>query len=129
MLFEFSQKDILRNVILAPAWYRLKVDDVTYKQAANGQSTNIRVELVALKNAETGVTENIEGVPFSVFYNSLAIGMAIPFVEALTGEPVKPGMRIDIDAAKGQEIEGFVEPKLVEGRQMNTVSNKWRRAS
>lgn len=122
----FDEKDFLRGKIVAPAWYRMKITDVSEKLSANGESTNYPVEGEIIRNATDGSTD-YTGVPVIWNFNSKAKGFMIGFFQSL-GVDVKPNVRLEMSAAVGHEIDVYVENKTYEGRVLNAVNHKYRRA-
>lgn len=120
----FEDKDFLRGKIVAPAWYLMNIDDVTEKPSAAGDSTNYVVEGTIIKNAQDG-TEEFAGVPIIWNFNSKAKGFIIGFLQAL-GVDVKPGMRVELSAAAGKQLQVYVENKTYEGRLLNAVNHKYK---
>jgi len=131
MLVEFSKKDIKRNTILTPAYYKVRVEGHEAKLAAKQDSTNHMVELCVLQNMETGDTEECADVPVMAFFNSKAIGMAIPFINAIANSPeeeiTEAGQRFDFDAAQGRMAEVLIKPELRDNNMQNSVTNQWRK--
>lgn len=114
----FTQKDTLRGTVVEPAWYRCKIDKVGEKPSADGQSTNYPVSATILHNGDTGDTR-FKGVPLDWNFNSKALGIAIPFVEAISGEKPEADKRVELAAAENEEIDIYVAHKTFEGRLLN----------
>lgn len=125
-IIEFSQRDILRGKVVDPAWYRVRVENVgeVPTKTEKGPSTNYPVEGTILYNADNG-DKTFEGVPLDWIFNSKAIGFAVGFLAAF-GVEVKPGMRFDLKAATGKELDIFVENGEYQGRINNKVTHKYR---
>lgn len=128
-IIEFSKKDILRGVILSPAWYRCKIDETGEKLASKGNSMNYTMSATVIRNADNGdegkAEKPITGVPLDWNFNSKAIGFMVGFFEAL-GQEVSEGKRFDLDAAVGEIIDIYVENDMWEGRTVNRVNHKYR---
>lgn len=124
-LVQFSEDDMKRGVIVQPAWYRMLILEVGEKPSKDGGSTNYPVEGKIIVNAENGSTD-FAGVPITWNFNSKAMGFSRGFLEAL-GVTVEPNKRYDLAAAKGMEIEVFVENGTYEGRLVNRVEHKYRK--
>lgn len=118
----FTQKDTLRGTLVNPAWYRAKIDSVGEKPSSDGQSTNYPVSATILFDGDTGDTR-FKGVPLDWNFNSKAMGIAIPFVEAVTGDKPEPDKRVELAAAVGEEIDIYVNHKTYEGRLLNDVKS------
>lgn len=125
-IIEFSEKDILRGKLVTPAWYRVKIEDVTEKLAKNGESTNWFIEGTVLYNADDG-TKEFAGVPTPSgwLFNSGAKGFMIGFFAAL-GVDVKSGTRLELKNAIGKEIDVFFDNDLYEQRMVNKINHKYR---
>lgn len=124
-IVEFSDDDLKRGVIVTPAWYRMLIVEVGEKPSKDGGSTNYPVEGRIVRNAETG-DETFAGVPITWNFNSKAMGFSKGFLQAL-GVDVEARKRYDLAAAKGMEIEVFVENGTYENRLVNRVEHKYRR--
>jgi hypothetical protein len=124
---QFSKRDLLRGKAVEPAWYRMRIEGVGEKLSADGGSTNYPVEGTIIKNADTG-SEEFAGVPIDWNFNSKAMGFAIGFLQSL-GVEVNDKDRFDLNAASGMEIEVWVENKVYEGRTLNNVTHKYRKAA
>lgn len=128
-MIEFSERDILRNTIVTPDWYRVKVESVGEKPASGSNantSTLYPVEGTILYNAETKDT-TFAGVPLSWGFNDnpKAKGFIQGFMKAF-GVEIRPGTRFELRAAEGKELDVFVENDTWEGRIVNRVNNKFR---
>lgn len=125
---QFSDRDMLfGKPVSEPAWYRLRIDNVGEKPSSDGGSTNYPVEATVIRNADNGDTTNA-GIPVQWNFNSKAIGFAVGFLAAF-GVEVKPGVRFDLNAATGQELDVFVEHDTYQGRTVNRVNHKYRKAA
>lgn len=125
----FSQRDLLKGKVVEPAWYRVHIEGVgeaPAKASEKGPSTNYPVEGTIMFNGDTG-DRTFEGVPLDWNFNSKAIGFAIGFLSAL-GVEVKPGVRLDLNAAAGMDIDVYVENDIYQGRQVNRVNHQYRPA-
>jgi len=125
-IIEISERDILRSTIVIPSWYRVRIESVGQKPAANGLSTNYPIEGTILYDADSG-DKKFTGVPTpsSWQFNSIAIGMSVGFLRAL-GVEIVPGMKVELKNAEGKEIDVFIENDLYEGRQVNKINHKYR---
>ena len=124
-MIDISQRDYLRGKIVEPAWYRMKIEDVGEAPSKDGGSTNFPVDGTIIRNAENG-DEKFAGVPITWNFNSKATGFAIGFLEAL-GVEVVPG-KFDLAAARGMELDVYVDNKEYQGRILNNVPHKYRAA-
>ncbi len=122
----YSQRDMLRGKVVTPAWYRVKIDSVGEAPSNDKQSTNYPVEGTILFNADNG-SRDFEGVPLDWNFNSKAIGFSTGFLESF-GVEVKAGQRYELAMAAGKEIDIFVENGEWQGRTVNRVNHKYRKA-
>lgn len=126
-VISFSDRDLMRGKIVAPAWYRVKIDTVgesPAKPSDKGPSTNYPVEATIMFNGDNGDTE-FASVPLDWNFNSKAIGFAVGFLQAF-GVEVKAGTRFDLKSAEGREIDVFVENDTYQNRLVNRVNHKYR---
>jgi hypothetical protein len=128
LAIDFAQEDIQRGKLITPAWYRVHINDVEQKLSKDGTSTNYLITGTIIKDSDTG---NVDFAGFPTPYwnfNSKAKGFMIGFFAAL-GFDVEAGKRYDLEAAKGKDIEIFIENELYEGRMINRINHKYRKAS
>lgn len=126
---EFTESDLLRSKIVAPAWYRLELGMVSeWNPSKNGDSNNCTIEGTIVANADNGDTE-FAGVPITIQFNDKpkARGFIEGFLRAL-GVDVSVG-RFDLAAANGQHIDAFIENDTYEGRILNRCNHKYRKSS
>lgn len=123
-IISFSEKDLLRGKVITPGWYRVKIDNIGEAPSKDGGSTNYPVEGTVKFNGDNGDAE-FAGVPLDWNFNSKAIGFAVGFLQVL-GVEVKPGVRFDLAAAAGKELDVFVENGEWQGRLVNRVNHKYR---
>lgn len=124
----FTESDLLRNKILPPSWYKLRIDSVSeWSPTKAGDSNNCLMECVVLQNADTGETEGYAGIPVTLQFNDKpkARGFIEGFFAGL-GVEITAGSRYDLQAAQGKTIEAFVENESYEGRVRNRVNHKYR---
>ena len=123
----FSNRDLLRGRVIAPDWYRVKIEQVGEQPSKDGGSTNYPVEATIIKNAETG-DESLAGTPIEWNFNSKAIGFARGFLEAL-GVSLEADRRYELSAAAGEVIDVFIENDTYQGRTVNRVNHRYRKAN
>lgn len=124
---EFDKKSLMIGKVVEPAWYRVVIDDVSEEPSKDGKSTNYWMEGTIIKNADNGDEANA-GVGLRWNFNSKALGFAKGFFECFGITP-ELGKRYELNAAKGQQIEVFVENSTYEGRIQNKVNHKYRKAA
>jgi len=132
-IVDFSESDILRNKIVTPGWYRVRVERVGTKPAKgdNPETTTIwPVDGTILKNAENGSTE-FAGVPTPAGWNfndnPKAKGFILGFVNSIADSEINKAQRVDLSAAEGKEVEVFIENDTYEGRVVNRINHKYRK--
>lgn len=129
-MIEFNEKDLLRNKIVKPAWYRVRVDDIIEKAAkAPSTNTNYWVEGEILFNSENGDKE-FAGVPtpFAWLFTTGAMGFAYGFIAAIMGKEPELGKRYELSHAIGKELDVFIENDIYNGQVQNKVNHKYRPA-
>ena len=71
MKVEWTNEDLKRGQILDPGFYRLRVEGMTEKLARSQKSTNVLMQFIVIKNADTGEDTECAGVPVFFNFNSL----------------------------------------------------------
>lgn len=125
-IIEFGERDILRGKIVIPAWYRVHIESVGEAPSKDQQSTNYLVAGTIVKNADNG-SGDFAGVPLDWNFNSKAIGFSVGFFEAF-GMEVVAGKRFDLSDSEGKDLDVFVENDTYNGRLVNKVNHKYRKA-
>ncbi len=123
-IIDFTQEDLAGGVVVKPSWYRIRVNEVGEKPSKDKLSTNYPVEATVLFDGDNGDTE-FAGAKVTIYLNSKGKGFIAAFLNAL-GEQVVPG-RVNLEAAKGMQLDTYIGNKLYEGRQVNDFSGKYRR--
>ena len=121
---EFGKRDLLRGKVVDPAWYRVRIENVSEAISKDGKSTNYPVEATILFNGDTGNTD-FQMVPLDWMFNSKAVGFAVGFLAAF-GVTAEVGKRFNLDIAIGKELDVFVENDTYQGRMVNRVNHKYR---
>ena len=123
----FSPRDLMRGIVVTPAWYRVKINSVgeaPAKDQTKGPSTNYPIEGTILFEGDTGDTK-YAGVPLDWNFNSKAMSFSIGFLQSL-GVKVEAGTRYDLAAAENMEVDVFVENGTWNNRLKNEVNHKYR---
>lgn len=119
-------KDINWGRVCDPGWYRVRIDSVGERTPSkDAKSENINVEGEVLYHGDNGAVE-FSGVGLKWNFNSKAMGGAVGFLRCF-GVEVKPGVRIELKAAEGQELDVYVENDTWQGRVVNRVNHKYRK--
>lgn len=126
-IVEFSDSDLLRNKIITPAWYLVNIEGCrTWSPSKAGDSDNLFLECVVVKNADNGDDE-FTGCPIELMFNSKpkAKGFIEGFLRGM-GVDVASKTRYDLESAVGKQIEVFIENDTYNGRLVNKVNHKYR---
>lgn len=127
-MVEFSESDILRNKIVEPGWYLIRIDNCNpWTPSKDQKSSNLIYDATILKNVDTDTTD-YAGVPVQIMFNSKpgARGFIESFLRTALGVDVEPS-RYDMGNAVGREIVAMVENETYEGRTRNRINHKYRR--
>jgi len=106
--------DISRSKVLETNWYKATIKKIHPAEASkDGSSVNFKITfLIDNKIAE--------GKEIDRYYNSKAIGMITPLLEAC-GLKVEPGA-IDLDPLEGKQLDVKVGTKTFEGQLSNEIT-------
>jgi hypothetical protein len=124
----FDSRDILRSKIVKPSWYKVRINKVSEANSKKGDSTNYLIDDAEIVcDDETGDTE-FAGVPTPYWnFNSKAKGFMIPFFEAISGEKIEAGTRMQWNnALEGKEIAVQIVNEMFEGRPVNRMTHNYR---
>ena len=128
-IFSFSKKDLVSGKPYEPAWYRVRIDDISAEPSKNleSPSTNYWVDGTILFNADNGDTKYADH-PIRWNFNSKWMAPAKGFFVALgeKEEEITEGKRFQFKAAVGKELDVYIENGLWEGRVNNKVNHKYR---
>src|SRR5215813_9283959 len=122
-IIEFDDADFMRKVV-EPAWYRVRVEDVTEALSKDGGSTNYNIESTIRFNGDNGSTK-YQGVIITWNINSKFKSAAIGFLSCF-GINAEPRKRYELANAIGKELDVFVENDTWQGRVVNRVNHKYR---
>ena len=124
-MLEVTAKDINRNRIVTPGWYKVLFEGYDEKVSSKGDSNNHYLEGSIICNDDTGDTE-FAGCPTPLGYcfSEKVPAFAIGLMEAM-GETVVPG-RIDLSAMVGKEVAIYFENGEYDGRIVNRINHKYR---
>jgi hypothetical protein len=128
-IFQFTKKDLTAGVIYEPAWYRVRIDEVSAEPSKNTESpsTNYWIQGTLLFNADTG-DRKYEDHPIRWNFNSKWMNPAKGFVMALgtPEEEITENTRFEFKASIGKELDVYIENGLWENRPNNKVNHKYR---
>lgn len=133
---QFSNRDLLRDKIVEPAWYRVLIDTVgEWTDSKDKQSQNLVMEGTIQFNADNGDKKFAE-VPIGGMgawnFNTKAKGFAIGLIKGVAPqlgiEPdsITPESLIEMKLMEGKYIDVFIENDVYEGRMKNKVTHKYR---
>jgi len=121
---QITPQDAKAAKILKPGPYRFKIDKVygkLSKDKGEGKSMNYWFELVGLEG-------EAKDVPIRCIFNEKFITPIIPLLQALGQEVSEEDLtNVDLEAAQGQEVIGFVETQLYNSKPQNNITS-WKKA-
>jgi len=105
--FAVSREDILRGKQGAPGWYTLLVKNVSQGPGKNDpQSNTVTIKMVI----EDGPDKNVFGAPVTHYLSEKAPGMAVPFLEAVTGRRLpENGATPDVEKSVGRKVKAYLK--------------------
>jgi hypothetical protein len=118
MRLQITPADVKRSKLVAPGWYVTLVQNVAREPNKQGDSFNIIVDFEGQEGAS-------EGAIARVYFSEKAPGIALPFVEALTGQKVneETGIDFDFSSAKGRKLKALWDQDEWQGRKKNVVKD------
>lgn len=118
-IVKFTPADILRSKILPAGWYGAKITSIApWKESKDKGSSNMLF---------TFTIDNTDGKEIERYYNSKAISMMIPVVEAVKKVKLadKPEEFVfDSDELLNAQLDVYVAVEMFEGNPKNVV-NQW----
>jgi hypothetical protein len=121
---QFSDEDLLRDKILEPGWYKVKITGYNEAPAKDGGSTNYNMSAVVVNNASNG-SEEFTGVPLNWNFNSKVKSFAIGYLRAL-GLDVTSAKRFDLEQIVGETVEMHIKTGSFNDRPKNEVTHAYR---
>ena len=105
--FPISHEDILRGKQGAPGWYLLNIKNVTEGPGKNDpQSNTITIEMII----KDGPDKTVIGAPVKHYLSEKAPGMAIPFIEAVTGTKIPDSGAVpDVEKSVGRDVKAHLQ--------------------
>lgn len=105
--FPVSKEDILRGRQGQPGWYLLTIGQVTSGPGKNDpQSNTVTINMVI----KDGPDKSVVGAPVNHYLSEKAPGMAVPFIEAVTGKKLpETGAAPDIEKSVGRDIKAYLK--------------------
>jgi len=114
-----TPQDILRGVLLTPAWYVLKTGKPSTQVSKKGDSTTFVVPFVVQAGTNTKDGKSPVGVPITRYYSEKAPGFIVKLLMAYgTTIDEKKTQSFDLEACEGKVIEGYIENQLDNNKVM-----------
>jgi hypothetical protein len=105
--FAISKEDILRGRQGKPGWYTLTIVSVTEGPGKNDPQSNTVTIKMTIK---AGPDLTIIGAPVSHYLSEKAPGLAVPFLEAVTGKAIpEGGATPDVEKSVGRDVKANLE--------------------
>lgn len=135
-IVQYNKRDLLRDKIVAPAWYRVLIETIgEWTDSKDKQSKNMVVEGTILFNADDG-TKDFADVPIggmgSWSFNTKALGFSLGLVKAcakqlgINPEEIDEKTRIEFKHLEGKVVDMFIINDTYEGRMKNKADHKYR---
>lgn len=135
-IVQYSNRDLLRDKIVVPAWYRVLIDSVgEWTPSADGKSQNMVLEGTILFNADDGSKAFAEvpiGGAGAWSFNSKAQGFSLGLTKALANqlgidpEKIDKETRIEFKFFEGKQLDVFIINDTYQGRMKNKVNHQYR---
>jgi hypothetical protein len=105
--FSISKEDLLRGKQGAPGWYLLNIRSVTEGPGKNDPTSNTVTIAMTIKD---GPDKAVIGAPVNHYLSEKAPGMAVPFIEAVTGKKLPEGGAVpDVEKAQGRDVKAYLK--------------------
>lgn len=136
-IIQFPEKELLRDKIVAPAWYTLLIETMgEWTVSKKGDSYNMTADGTIVCNADTGSVE-FAGVPIGgpgVWqFNTKVLSFLKGFVFAMAEQcgydaaTITKATQIEGKVFEGKYVDVFVENSVTpDGRTKNKVTHKYR---
>lgn len=132
----FTKKDLLRDKLVTPAWYRVMIDQVgEWQPSKDKQSQNMTIDGTIVFNAENG-SEEFQGIPIGGMgvwnFNTKATGFALGLAKAMAeqcgynADEITPETQIEFKHFEGKFVDVFIINDTYEGRMKNKVDHRYR---
>jgi hypothetical protein len=133
---QYSKKDLLRDKIVSPGWYRVVIDEVgEWTPSADKQSNNMVMQGTIMFNADNGDKAN-EGVPIGGMgtwsFNSKGIGFSLGLTKAVASqlgldpEGINENSVFEYKLLEGKQVDVFIANDTYQGRVKNKVNHQYR---
>lgn len=119
--FPVSKEDILRGKAVKPGVYTLLIKDIKEGPGKSDPSSNVVTISMVIESGPNG-DNSFNNVPVSHWLSEKAPGMAIPFIEAVTGQKIpETGANPDLEQCKGRKVKAFIKNEMYQGRPSNKI--------
>jgi hypothetical protein len=119
--FPISSRDVLRSKAVKPGLYILNIDRVDQGPGKKDPTANTTTINMSIESGPGGDTA-FAGVPIDHYLSEKAPGMAINFIEAVTGQKVPDtGINPDLDSCVGRKVKAYIKNEMYQGRPTNKV--------
>jgi len=135
-IVQYSNRDLLRDKIVTPAWYRVLIDTVgEWTVSSDGKSQNMIVEGTILCNADDGSKEFAEvpiGGAGAWSFNTKAMGFSLGLTKAcakqlgIDPETIDKETRIEFKFLEGKQVDMFIVNDTYQGRMKNKANHQYR---
>lgn len=133
---QFSKRDLLRDKLVTPSWYRVLIDTIgEWTPSKDQKSLNMIVEGTILCDAENG-SEEFKDVPIGGMgawsFNTKAQGFALGLIKACAQQlGVEPDQidhttKIEMKLLEGKVVDVHIINDSYEGRMKNKVDHGYR---
>jgi len=112
-LLSISETDVLRGTILTPGWYTVNIQEVEERPSRGDGSIFWKMSSIITEGEQ-------KGVPVTFGFSEKAPSFAIPFVEAISGQPASAG-DVDLNNAQGKNLEIYITNGLYNDKPTNEV--------
>jgi hypothetical protein len=124
-IFKVSPTDLLRSKTVQPGWWTVLIKNVQQKPAGAGAKNPGSINTVVTAVIVGGP---YDGVPIDTYFSEVAPGMAVNFIAAITGKPIRTPEDLnsegyDFDLAKGKKVKAEVINDTYKGALTNKIKD------
>src|SRR5688572_31508579 len=135
-IVQYSKRDLLRDKLVTPGWYRVLIESVgEWSPSKDGKSQNMVLEGTILFNAENGSKE-FQDVPIGGMgawnFNTKAMGFSKGLTYSVAKqcgfnpEDITETTKIDFKNYEGKQVDVFIINDTYEGRLKNKVDHRYK---
>lgn len=133
---QFGKRDLLRDKLVTPGWYRVQIENVSeWQPSKDKQSNNMVLDGTILFNADNG-SEEFKDVPIGGMgawnFNNKAMGFSLGLARAMadqcgySADEITPETVIEYKHFEGKFVDVFIINDTYEGRMKNKVDHRYR---